>query len=399
MDFDVMGMHKSFLEDIAELLDSAEAEAAEGWSDEGDTRTLRNEDWTFLRKLGHAGWLGVGFPPEAGGQGRTATEELMFLEELSYRRLPPLGSGIKFVGPAIARAGSEEQRARYLPGLLAGTVRFSVAYTEPDAGSDLAALRLRGQRVDDRFVLNGQKTFCSGVQNCTHLWLAARTDPAAERHEGISLFIVPIETAGIAVQPIHTATEIRVNEVFFQDVVIPEASLVGAENRGWQIMMSSMDRERLEPVSGMARLVDEASDWARQPDPDGYAPACSEHVLAALGRLYAEVDVARLFAAQLAWMIDEGKRCVVETSMAKIINTELRQTVSTIILDLLGEAGQLRLDEIGAPLGGRAERAYRGSTWMKIAGGANEIHRDLIATRGLGLPRPRVIVTQAQRSH
>jgi 3-oxocholest-4-en-26-oyl-CoA dehydrogenase alpha subunit len=388
MNFDPDQTHGEFLAEMADLFASIDTSRVEGFAEESDTRALSDDDIDFLHELGRRGWLGVGFPTEYGGQGRTSAEQLLFMEELAYRRLPHPGLGVMFVGPTLLRAGTPDQIAAYIPGILSGDIRFSVGYTEPEAGSDLAALRTRARRSGSTYVVDGQKTFNSGTRHATHLWFAARTDPDAERHRGISIFVMPIDTPGVTVSPIRTQTELLLHDIFFDNVELPPEALIGDENHGWQIIMSAMDRERLEPVSGMGRLIDEISAWASTPGPDGTAPSESPRVRESLGRLYAAIDCARLFARRLAWMIDHDLHPVAETSMAKIINTELRQLVPSVGLDLMGVDGQLALGEHGAPAGGRVERAYRGSTWMKIAGGANEVHRDLIARKALGLPRP-----------
>ena len=206
----------------------------------------------FVRLMGRQGWLGIGWPREYGGQGRGAIEQWLFLEEMAAENLPTSGLTLNSVGPTLMRVGSERSKAQYLPKILNGEIEFAVGYTEPNAGSDLASLQTRAVREGDSYVINGQKIYTSAAHHSTHIWLLARTDPKAPKHQGISIFIVPIDAPGVTIRPLATMGSERSNEVFFEDVRIPAGNLVGEENRGWYYVAMALDFERLMPHGARA---------------------------------------------------------------------------------------------------------------------------------------------------
>jgi alkylation response protein AidB-like acyl-CoA dehydrogenase len=283
--------------------------------------------------------------------------------------------------------GSEAQKAQYLPGIFRGEIRFAIGYSEPNAGSDLASLRTRAVRVGDEWVINGQKIWTSLAESSTHVWLAVRTDPDAKKHQGISLLIVPIDAKGVTVRPLVTLSGTRTNETFYDDVRVPLDALVGPENGGWNIVMHALNHERvgLAPTGNLARLFDQLVDHLRRERPEALADPV-------VRRRLAEVKVAlfrqRALAIRNAVTISKGRIAPAEASMAKVFGSELRHALSTLAMDLLGRFGGLSR-EAGelAPLEGRAESTFRASPILRFGGGANELQRSIIATRGLGMPR------------
>jgi len=352
---------------------------------ERDFTMITGPSRAFLRRLGQDGWLGVGWPVEYGGQGRSAIEQWLFLEEMAYRRLPSGNLTLSSIGPVIAELGTEEQKREYLPGILAGDLEFAVGYTEPDAGTDLANLQTRAHRQPDGgYVVSGQKVFTTGASIATHLWLAARTGPPDSRHKGISLFVVPMDTRGITVRPLMTQSGERTNEVFLDDVRISASGLVGEENGGWNGITRQLDLERLFAVGLLRRQFEQLVTWRTGqkacPVEDPYA----RHRLAGLG---ADIEASRLLNLRAAWMIDSGATPYAEASMAKVWYSELRQRLALEALDGMGPDGQLEYGQDGAPEGGYFERSYRSSTVFKFGAGTNEVQRTIIAQRALNLPR------------
>jgi alkylation response protein AidB-like acyl-CoA dehydrogenase len=384
VDFGLDDQQREFLEGLRAYLDSFDL--GEVVADfERDFTLITGPSRAFLRQLGRDGWLGVGWPKEYGGQGRSAVEQWLFLEEMAYRRLPSGNLTLSSIGPVIARLGSEDQKRRYLPGILAADLEFAIGYTEPGAGTDLANLQTRAERQSDGdYVCRGQKVFTTGASIATHLWLAARTGLADSRHRGISLFIVSMDTAGITVRPLYTQSGERTNEVFLDDIRISPANLVGDENGGWAGITHQLDLERLFAVGLLRWQFERLVAWQAARDPSPTGDAYARHRLAAVG---ADIEVSRLLNLRAAWMIDSGLTPYAEASMAKVWYSELRQRLALEALDIMGPEGQLEYQQDGAPEGGHFERSYRSSTVFKFGAGTNEVQRTIIAQRALNLPR------------
>ncbi|HEY3703167.1 MAG TPA: acyl-CoA dehydrogenase family protein, partial [Acidimicrobiales bacterium] len=219
----------------------------------------------LVGQMGADGWLGLGWPREYGGQGRPPTDQFIFFDEAQRAGAPIPFVTLNTVGPTLMRFGSEEQKARFLPGILAGEIHFAIGYTEPEAGTDLASLRTRAVRDGDEYVVNGSKVFTSGAQDADYVWLAVRTDPDAPKHKGISLLLVPTASPGFKVSPIVTVGGVRTNATYYDDLRVPAANLVGRENEGWRMITTQLNHERvgLAAMGGMAhRLWDEVLAWA-----------------------------------------------------------------------------------------------------------------------------------------
>jgi len=343
-----------------------------------------------VRQMGADGWLGIGWPKEYGGQGRSAIEQFIFFDESMRAGAPVPMLTINTVGPTIMRFGTEEQKARYLPRILAGEIHFCIGYTEPGAGTDLASLRTRAVRDGDEYVVNGQKTFTSLAGDADYCWLAVRTNPEAKKHKGISILIVPMDSPGIKVVPMQLLTEHNINHVFYEDVRVPVANLVGEENNGWSLVINQLNHERVTLCAPgiIERALDEVRAWAQATRlPDGRRVVDQEWVRVNLARVHAKLEFLRLINWKVAWTATEGRLDVADASTIKVFGTEFYLEAFRLLMEVLGEPSYLRPESPGAVLGGRLERMYRSMIILTYGGGTNEIQRDLIAMFGLALPR------------
>lgn len=343
----------------------------------------------FIQRLGADGWLGIAWPKEYGGRDAGYLAQWLVIEELSWRKLPEMLMSVTMIGPTLMRAGSDDHKKRFLGGILAGDIEFCLGFSEPGAGTDLAALQTRAVLDGDEYVVNGQKVYTTGAQYATHMWLAVRTGAPDSRHRGITLLIVPIDAPGITIRPMITQADYRTNEVFFDNVRIPVADRVGEENEGWKVIALSLDLERNLNANLQVRELDELLEWAAQPDIDGEVPLDDDAVRAEIGVLATRVEIVRLLSAQVASLIARQEPLASEASMAKVWSSETFQEVPSVALDLIGEQGLRSVGSPGAPVHGLAELDYRESPVRKFAAGTNEVQRDIIAQRALGLPRNR----------
>ena len=343
----------------------------------------------FRRKLADKGWLTMSWPREYGGQERSYDEQYLFQEALNYVSAPGATVGVQQVGPTLMTYGSDEQKASFLPRIARGEIDFALGYTEPDAGTDLASLQLRAVRDGDDYVLNGIKRFTSAAHRAEYVWLAARTDPSAPKHRGISMFLVDLQTPGITVSPIWTMSGIRTNEVYWEDVRVPADALVGEENRGWYYAAHALDFERVSifTVSGVRAVFDALMRWAREERPGGGRPIDDAHVSRTLADYKVQLEVLQMLAYRNLGMIKRGEHPNHEASEVKIFSTELMQRILHTGTKLLGPYGQLTPESALAPLGGRIEQGYRAAVMPTFGAGSNEVMRTIIATRGFGLPR------------
>lgn len=344
---------------------------------------------SFRKKLARRGWLTMSWPPEYGGQQRSLEEMYLFQEACNYVGAPKATVAVQQVGPTLMRFGTEEQKKRFLPPIAAGEVEFALGYTEPDAGTDLASLQLRAVRDGDDYVLNGIKRFTSGAHRSEYVWLAARTDPAAPKHRGISMFLADLRTPGITVKPIWTLGGYRTNEVYWDNVRIPATALVGEENRGWYYAAHALDHERISifTVSSVRAVFDRLVEWARTPGPGGRRPGQDAHVRTVLATYKVELEVLQMLSYRILGMLKRDEHPNYEASIVKIFSTEMMQRLQNAATKLLGLYGQLSPGEPRAPIGGRIEQGYRAAVMPTFGAGSNEVMRNIIATRGLGLPR------------
>lgn len=341
----------------------------------------------FLKLMGRQRWLGIGWPREYGGQGRGAIEQWLFLEEMAAENLPTGALTLSSAGPTLMRVGSEQLKSEYLPKILSGEVEFAIGYTEPNAGSDLASLQTQAVREGDQYVISGRKIYTSAAHHATHIWLLARTDPNAAKHRGISILILPIDAPGVTIRPLYTMGSERTNEVFFQDVRIPAGNLVGEENKGWYYVSMALDFERLMPHRRTRRFLDDLIDYAKNTVVDGQPLSNHPRVRTTLARLAVDLEVARMLSLRSAWMIERGQVPNAEASILKVWITELNERIARAAQDIMGPYATLRENDPLAPAEGRLEKLYRGFPMNKFAGGTNQVMRNIIAQRGLGMPR------------
>jgi alkylation response protein AidB-like acyl-CoA dehydrogenase len=354
--------------------------------DRGVGPTMRR----VVRQMGEDGWLGIGWPKEYGGQGRSAIEQFVFFDESMRAGAPVPMLTINSVGPTIMNFGTDEQKKAFLPKILKGEFHFCIGYTEPSAGTDLANLKTTALRDGDEYIINGQKVFTSLAGGADYVWLAARTDPEAKKHKGISMFLVPMSTPGISITPMSLLGEHDINQTFFDDVRIPASSLVGGENQGWALITNQLNHERVTLCSSgvIEGVLDEAQRWAQQTRlADGRRVIDQEWVRLNLARVRARLEFLRLINWKVAWTATQGHLDVADASSIKVFGTEFYLEAFRLLFEIIGERGYLRHDSPDAVLRGRLERLYRGMLILTFGGGTNEIQRDLIATFGLGFPR------------
>lgn len=339
------------------------------------------------RALGAAGLLGVAWPTEYGGHGLGAMEQYIFGEEARRVNAPLPMITLNTVGPTLIQFGTDEQKNTFLPAILKGEIEFAIGYSEPGAGSDLASLRTTAVRDGDEFVINGSKMFTSGAEFADYVWLAARTDPNAKKHKGITLFIVPTSDPGFSWKPLHTMPGVTTYYTFYDDVRVPASSIVLGENEGWKLVTNQLNLERaaLGNLGALEPLFQKTLEWARDTALDDGRVIDQPWVQQALARVEAQVAAYRLLNLRVNANMGTSALGMAEASAAKVFGTELTQQVARELLDVVGHAA-VRKDD-AAPLKGDLESAYRLAVINTFGGGANELQRDIIAMAGLGMPR------------
>ncbi|MHB8575040.1 MAG: acyl-CoA dehydrogenase family protein [Dehalococcoidia bacterium] len=343
----------------------------------------------FNTELGKRGWIAPAWPKEYGGLGASIFEQMVFNEEFGYHGAPDTGTrgfGVGMIGPTLIVHGSEEQKREHLPRITTGEAIWCQGYSEPGAGSDLASLQTRAVADGDDFVVNGQKIWTSGGHRANWMFLLTRTDPDAPKHRGISFLLLDIKhTPGVTVRPlINMANRHHFNEVFFEDVRIPRKNLIGEENRGWYVGMTLLDFERsgIGGTAGQRRTLEKLTQSLR----DGRAWRREQYRLG-LANLVIENNVCKYLGYRIGDMQAKGLHPNYEASVIKIFQSELSQRIYRWAVNALGLHGQLMPEQAGAPFGGEMPEGYLTTVPYSIFSGTNEIQRNLIATRGLGLPR------------
>lgn len=343
----------------------------------------------ICRKMGEKGWLCSTWPEKYGGLGTSETARFMILDDMAYMGLPFLMGGVNMAGPAIMHHGSEELKEEFLPRIARGEIEVALGYTEPDAGSDLAALRLRAQDEGDYFLLNGQKTFNSHCHIADYHYLAVRTDPDLPRHKGISMLMVDLKSPGITIRPLITMADWRTNEVFYDDVKVPKKNLVGEKNMGFRYIMTALDFERMVTIGMYRRLYEDLVGYVREAEVDGEPLAKNPLVRQKMAQIAIELEASRLLYYQLGFLLDTGQIPGHQSSMQKLFVTEMVQHLTNTGMHIMGLCGQLHRDSDRSKLSGEMELQQRWSYVHTVAGGTSEIQRSIIAFRGLGLPMPR----------
>ena len=342
----------------------------------------------YVRRMGQDGWLGIGWPPEYGGQGRGPIDQMIFVEESHWAGVPLPLLTLNSVGPTLMALGTDEQKRDLLPRILRGELHFAIGYTEPTAGTDLAALRTTAVRDGDEYVVNGQKLFTSAIEHADYVWLAVRTDPSLPKHKGLSVLLVPTDTPGFSWVPLRTMAGEFTSATFYEDVRVPVTNLVGEENQGWKLITNQLNHERVAicPASGLLRSIDEVRRWAVSTRAGDGRVIDREWVRLTLARAAARAEYLKLMNWKVAWAADKGLGPA-DASATKVFGTEVALEISRLLMEIVGPTAYLEEGTPGAALAGRLERSYRAQTIFTFGGGTNEIQRDIIAMIGLGMPR------------
>ena len=360
------------------------------WEETEESWALSRE---FQRKLGQKGWLAPAYPKEYGGSEMSHMRRLILAEELTYNRAPvsiEVEIAVNWVGPAIMLFGTEEQKKKYVTEVAKGESIFCLGYSEPNAGSDLASLQTRAVEDGDYWVINGQKTWCSYAHYADYCWLGARTDPDVPKHKGISMFIVDMKTPGITVRPlINILDRHSFNEVFFDDVRIPGDGLIGQKNNGWYQLMMALDLERsmIGTAAVNQRMIEELVQYVIEAKRNGDPLANDPLIKDELAEIAVENEVLRMMCYRIAWMFSKNIHPGYESSMSLLFCSELLRRLANVGMRVLGHYGQLDMDSKWAVLNARIMRAYLSALSIGVGGGSNEIQRNIVAMRGLGLPR------------
>lgn len=385
MDFDLGEGSEAFRTEVRRFLDEV---LTDELRDELE-RTGASHHPDFHAALVERGWVAPGWPEELGGRGWDPLEVLALAEELQQAGAPTYGVGTTLMVANILRhVGTDEQRRTIVPQALRGEIVIVLGYTEPGSGSDVAAASTRAVRDGDGWVVNGQKMFTTNADRGDYVFMLTRTNPDVPKHQGLTTFLVPLRQEGVEVRPVRTLSGERTNVTFYSDVHVDDSMRVGGVDEGWQVMTVGLVVERAGAHGGVSRrLLAAVERWAVQPGADGRAPCERPEVRTRLGRAAAENEVSLLLSRKSAWTFASGQLPGVEGSMAKLFASEAITRQSTDFLDLLGPDGIRSLGDPTSVEGGEVEHAVRFAPGSTIYGGTSEIQLDIIARRGLGLPR------------
>ena len=389
MEFKFSEEHNALRAEVREFL--KDAHPRNGGS--GPVRPTSQENWPeqmeFMRKLAAKGWVAPAWPKEYGGLAWSHIKQMIFSEEISYAGAPDGGRvfNVGMIGPTLIVHGSEEQKREHLPRITNAEVTWCQGYSEPGAGSDLASLQTRAVRDGDDYVVNGQKIWTTGAHHSDWCFLLVRSDPGAPKHKGISFLLVDMQSPGITVRPIvNMAGYHEFNEVFFEDVRVPVKNRVGEENNGWYVAMTLLDFERsnVASIAANQRTLEQLIADMRERKPGGAYRDILRHRLA---DMWLANETGRLLSYRTAWMQEAGRVANYEASVIKVFATELAARITNFGVNQLGPAGALEPDSKHAPMHGVMEKGHLVNVSPLIYSGSSEIQRNIIATRGLGLPR------------
>ncbi len=403
MDFTFTKEEEAFRQEFREFINNEispqQMEAC--WENGGFIDTFTEGGEPIIReiaqKLAKKGWLTMWWPREYGGQEASNMKRLIYYDETGYYRLPLLSvdmgvGGISWIAPVLMLYGSEEQKREHLPKIAAGERIWCSGYSEPDAGSDLSALRCRAVADGDFYIVNGQKIWITAAHFADWCWLAVRTDPNSRKSNGISILLVDMKTPGITVRPIvFMQGHHSFNQVFFENVRVPKANRVGEENQGWRYIRIALDFERsvniIKIASSVRRAIDELVRYTKEARRGDELLANNPLVRHKLAEMAIEAEIGRLLVYRAAWMQGKGLISDYEAAMIKVYITELIKRLANVAMQILGLYSQLTPGSWRAPLSGLVEYTYLTSFAPSIGAGPNEIQKDIIAIRGLGLPR------------
>jgi len=404
MDFEFPPEQQAFLAEVEAFLDAHDDPeifdvTRENMAQIVDTPKRR----AFMKELGHKGWLGLTWPTEYGGSEGEGVYEYLLNEALAGRGGPQIGKGVGIIGKTLIAHGSDFLKEMFLPMILENDVEFAVGYSEPNAGSDAASMKLKAERHtkgdQTGWLLNGQKTWTTSAHFAEWYWLGTRTDPD-NKHHGITLMLVPLDDPGVEIRGIWTMGDERTNEVFIDDVFVPDEFVVGQVNSGFQYISQALDLERFTmfTFSPIKQRLDLLTDHVRTATLDDRPLKDDPVVRARMAHLHTEAEVARVMGLKVVAESVKGearhkatgepaKPPTVESSEYKLFATEYSKRLANASMDIAGPGGQLRVRTEDAPMAGRAESTYRYTVIDTIGGGASEIQKNIIARRGLGLPK------------
>ncbi len=391
MDFEFTSEQLEFIKEVEEFLDANDDPEVfdvtrENMAQIVDTPLRRQ----FMAKVGEQGWLGITWPEEYGGKDGEGIYEYLLNEALAARGGPQIGKGVGIIGKTIISHGSERLKQEFLPKILRNEVEFAVGYSEPNAGSDAASMQLKATKVDGGWRLNGQKTWTTSAHFADWYWVGARTDPDAAKHFGISLFLVPMNHPNITVKGIWTMGDERTNEVYLDDVFVPDDYVVGELNKGFQYISEALDLERftLFTYSPIAQRLDLLTEYVKEATRDGEPLKEDAVTRSTIAQLHTEAEVARMLGLKFVFASSQGGAPPTsEASEYKLFTTEYSRRLANASMDIGGPGAQIRVRDEDAPMAGRSESTYRYTVIDTIGGGASEIQKNIIARRKLGLPK------------
>lgn len=345
----------------------------------------------LIRQIGKDGWLGVGWPREFGGGGMTMVEQMIFLEEQRRSGAPFPFVTVSTVGPALMDFGNDEQKAEFLPKILQGECHFSIGYSEPNAGTDLASLETTAVADGDEYVINGTKMFTSGATDTDYIWLAARTDPDAKKHKGITMFIVPADTPGFSAAPIHTLNGSATAMTYYEDVRVPKENIVGGLNGGWKLITTQLNHERVGLAAfGSAAFArtEKVIAWARDTETaEGTKMIDLPWVQTNLGDVYSRLQAMKLLNWRMAAQLESGFVNPADASAVKVFGTEVVLEIYRLLQEIVGPASLVAQGSPAAQIDGEIEHEARQATINTFGGGVNEIQREIVSMAGLRMPR------------
>ncbi|AMN46268.1 acyl-CoA dehydrogenase [Steroidobacter denitrificans] len=390
MDFEFSSEERRFLAEVDQFLqDNYDPKAMDVTRENMAQICDTPERRAFARKLAKKGWLGITWPKAYGGQEGRGFYEYLLNEKLSSVGAPQIGKGVGIIGKTLIKVGSEKLKQEFLPKILNAEIEFAVGYSEPSAGSDSAAMRLKAERRGDGWVLNGQKVFSTSAHFADWYWVGARTDPEAPKHHGITLFLVRMDDPGLTLHAMPTMGGERTNAVFFDDVFVHDDYRVGQLNKGFQYIAEALDIERFtmftfSPIRARVELL---CDYVKQATQDGKPLKEDPVIRQRVAQLATECEVARLLGVRFVdSALDASKTPTVPASEYKLYATELSRRVADATMDIASPGSQLALGTEDAPLKGRAESCYTYTVIDTIGGGSSEVQKNIICKRKLGLP-------------
>ena len=358
-----------------------------GYQDEGDSVIAS----AFMDKVAEKGWLTLFWRNEEGSPAYSYMEQAIFEERMSYYRAPLSDqTGMGIVAPMLLRTGTDQQKQKWLPRIASGEISFWLGYSEPNAGSDLGSVRTHAVEDGDEYILNGQKCWSSGAHLADYSWMIVRTDPEARKHQGLSFFIVDNKTPGITMDPvINILGDHSFNNVFLNNVRVPKENLVGGKNRGFYNLMTALDYERitLVGIGGFKRMFEELLDYVKSTKHNGELLAETQTVRNKMARMATRIEIGYMLFWRTAEMLDHAQDPNVESSILKLTATELARDMAELGMEIMGPYGQLSGKSKWAPIRGLVARGFLESISATIGAGTSEVQRNIIAQRGLGLPR------------